>query len=105
MPAGMPDMSSLEGMMGQGGMPDLSGLGGDMDMSQLFGKGFKGKIGQFAMKQAMKRQANKLKSKEKTKIKETEIFVSFDVKFIYLVYKIIKIMEDRVTCMMSSFKI
>lgn len=65
MPAGMPDMSSLEGMMGQGGMPDLSGLGGDMDMSQLFGKGFKGKIGQFAMKQAMKRQANKLKKAKK----------------------------------------
>ncbi|OBZ01215.1 signal recognition particle protein [Streptococcus dysgalactiae subsp. equisimilis] len=65
MPAGMPDMSSLEGMMGQGGMPDLSGLGGDMDMSQLFGGGFKGKIGQFAMKQAMKRQANKIKKAKK----------------------------------------
>ncbi|MGG6797734.1 UNVERIFIED_CONTAM: signal recognition particle protein [Streptococcus canis] len=67
MSGGMPDMSSLEGVMGQGGMPDLSSLGGDgdMDMSQLFGGGFKGKIGQFAMKQAMKRQANKIKKAKK----------------------------------------
>lgn len=59
------DMSAIEGMMGQGGMPDLSALGGDMDMSQLFGGGLKGKVGQFAMKQAMKRQANKLKKAKK----------------------------------------
>nr|WP_282917403.1 signal recognition particle protein [Streptococcus canis] len=67
MSGSMPDMSSLERVMGQGGMPDLSSLGGDgdMDMSQLFGGGFKGKIGQFAMKQAMKRQANKIKKAKK----------------------------------------
>ncbi|HEL0422275.1 TPA: signal recognition particle protein [Streptococcus equi subsp. zooepidemicus] len=65
MPGGMPDMSALEGMMGQGGLPDMSALGGDMDMSQLFGGGLKGKIGQFAMKQAMKRQANKIKKAKK----------------------------------------
>lgn len=59
------DMSALEGMMGQGGMPDLSALGGDMDMSQLFGGGLKGKAGSFLMKQAMKRQANKLKKAKK----------------------------------------
>ncbi|WP_159796338.1 signal recognition particle protein [Streptococcus halichoeri] len=59
------DMSALEGMMGQGGMPDLSALGGDMDMGQMFGGGMKGKFGQFAMKQAMKRQANKLKKAKK----------------------------------------
>ncbi|WP_231233737.1 hypothetical protein [Streptococcus equi] len=43
----------------------MSALGGDMDMSQLFGGGLKGKIGQFAMKQAMKRQANKIKKAKK----------------------------------------
>lgn len=59
------DMSALEGMMGQGGMPDFSALGGDMDMSQLFGGGLKGKAGSFLMKQAMKRQANKLKKAKK----------------------------------------
>ncbi|MGT2887351.1 signal recognition particle protein [Streptococcus didelphis] len=62
---GMPDMSSLEGMMAQGGLPEMSALGGDMDMSQMFGGGLKGKVGQFAMKQAMKRQANKIKKAKK----------------------------------------
>lgn len=55
------DLSALEGMMGQGGMPDF----GDMDLSQLMGGGLKGKIGSFAMKQAMKRQANKIKKAKK----------------------------------------
>ena len=56
-------------MMGQGGMPDMSALGGAgmPDMSQMFGGGLKGKIGEFAMKQSMKRMANKIeKSEEKT---------------------------------------
>ncbi|KYP16938.1 signal recognition particle protein [Streptococcus parauberis] len=61
----MPDMSALEGMMGQGGMPDMSAFGGDMDMSQMFGGGLKGKVGEFAMKQSMKRQVNKLKKAKK----------------------------------------
>ncbi|MGT2743069.1 signal recognition particle protein [Streptococcus plurextorum] len=61
MPAGMPDlggmdMSALEGMMGGSGMPD---------MSEMFGGGLKGKLGSFAMKQAMKRQANKIKKAKK----------------------------------------
>ncbi len=50
MPGGMPDMSALEGMMGQGGMADLSALGGGAgmpDMSQMFGGGLKGKAGEF----------------------------------------------------------
>ena len=51
---GMPDMSSLMG--GAAGMPD---------MSQMMGGGIKGKIGEFAMKQAMKRQANKIKKAKK----------------------------------------
>ena len=55
MPGGM-DMSALEGMMGQGGMPD---------MSQMLGGGLKGKIGEFAMKQSMKRMANKMKKAKK----------------------------------------
>ena len=60
-------MSALEGMMGQGGMPDLSALGGAgmPDMSQMFGGGLKGKIGEFAMKQSMKRMANKMKKAKK----------------------------------------
>ena len=64
---GMPDMSALEGMMGQGGMPDMSALGGAgmPDMSQMFGGGLKGKIGEFAMKQSMKRMANKMKKAKK----------------------------------------
>ena len=64
MPNGM-DMSSLEGMMGGNGMPDLSAFGGDMDLSQMMGGGFKGKIGEFAMKQSMKRMANKMKKAKK----------------------------------------
>ena len=37
-------------------------------MSQMMGGGIKGKIGEFAMKQAMKRQANKIrKAKKKRK--------------------------------------
>lgn len=63
-PNGM-DMSALEGMMGSNAMPDLSALGGDMDFSQLMGGGLKGKLGSFAMKTAMKRQANKLKKAKK----------------------------------------
>ena len=55
------DMSALEGMMGGTGMPDL----GNMDLSQMLGGGLKGKIGSFAMKHAMKRQANKLKKANK----------------------------------------
>ncbi|MDQ8766046.1 signal recognition particle, partial [Streptococcus ruminantium] len=43
-------------LMGNSDMPD---------MSQMFGGGLKGKIGQFAMKQAMKRQANKIKKAKK----------------------------------------
>lgn len=57
------NMPSFDGL--SGGMPDLSALGGDMDLSQLMGGGLKGKIGSFAMKQAMKRQANKLKKAKK----------------------------------------
>ncbi|TCD46776.1 signal recognition particle protein [Streptococcus sp. X16XC17] len=53
---GVPDLSALEGMMGGAGMPD---------MSQMFGGGLKGKIGEFAMKSAMKRQANKIKKAKK----------------------------------------
>ncbi len=50
------DMSGLEGMMGGSGMPD---------MSAMMGGGLKGKIGEFAMKQSMKRMANKLKKAKK----------------------------------------
>ena len=35
------------------------------DMSQMFGGGLKGKIGEFAMKQSMKRMANKMKKAKK----------------------------------------
>ena len=55
------DMSALEGMMGVAGMPDL----GNMDLSQMLGGGLKGKVGSFAMKHAMKRQANKMKKAKK----------------------------------------
>ena len=55
------DMSALEGMMGGAGMPDL----GNMDLSQMLGGGLKGKVGSFAMKHAMKRQANKMKKAKK----------------------------------------
>ncbi|MFR7030796.1 signal recognition particle, partial [Streptococcus pneumoniae] len=45
----------------------LSALGGAgmPDMSQMFGGGLKGKIGEFAMKQSMKRMANKMKKAKK----------------------------------------
>ena len=64
------DTSALEGMMGQGnGMPDLSALGGGAgmpaDMSQMLGGGLKGKVGEFAMKQSMKRMAKKMKKAKK----------------------------------------
>lgn len=59
--AGGMDMSALEGMMGQAGMPDM----GNMDMSQMFGGGLKGKVGAFAAKQSMKRMANKMKKAKK----------------------------------------
>ena len=55
------DMSALEGMMGGTGMPDL----GNMDLSQMLGGGLKGKVGSFAMKHMMKRQANKMKKAKK----------------------------------------
>ncbi len=64
------DMSALEDMMGGAGMPDMSQLMGGAgmpDMSQMFGGGLKGKIGEFAMKQAMKRQANKIKKAKRRK--------------------------------------
>lgn len=63
------DMSALEGMMGPNGMPDLSTLGADMDMSQLFGGGLKGKLGQFATKQAMNRMNKQLKKAKKKRKK------------------------------------
>lgn len=50
------DMSALSDMMGGAGMPD---------MSDMFGGGLKGKLGQFAMKSAMKRQVNKMKKAKK----------------------------------------
>lgn len=68
LPAGM-DTSALEGMMGGGQLPDLASLGGDMDFSQLLGGGLKGKLGQFAMKQSMKRMANKMKKAKKKRHK------------------------------------
>ena len=54
------DMSALQNM-------DMSALGGagNPDMSQMFGGGLKGKIGEFATKQAMKRMANKMKKAKK----------------------------------------
>ena len=67
LPKNMPnnmDMAALDGMMGQG-MPDMSALGGNMDMSQMFGGGLKGKVGEFATKQAMKRMAKKMKKAKK----------------------------------------
>lgn len=67
LPKNMPnnmDMSALDGMMGQG-MPDMSALGSNMDMSQMFGGGLKGKVGEFATKQAMKRMAKKMKKAKK----------------------------------------
>ncbi|EHJ52521.1 signal recognition particle protein [Streptococcus macacae] len=65
MPKNM-DKSALDGMMGQGGMPDMSALGnGNMDMSQMFGGGLKGKVGEFAMKQSMKKMAKRMKKAKK----------------------------------------
>ena len=54
------DMSALQNM-------DMSALGGagNPDMSQMFGGGLKGKISEFATKQAMKRMANKMKKAKK----------------------------------------
>lgn len=69
MPKNM-DSSALEGMMGQGGMPDMSELSGanaNMDMSQMFGGGLKGKVGEFAMKQSMKKMAKRMKKAKKRK--------------------------------------
>ena len=55
-------------MMGQGGMPDLSALGGagmpDYEPDDLVVDS-KVKIGEFAMKQSMKRMANKMKKAKK----------------------------------------
>ena len=67
MPGGMPDMSALEGMMGQGGMPDLSALGGAgmPDMSQMFGGGLKGKAGEFLMRRSMNKMAKQMKKNKK----------------------------------------
>ena len=60
------DSSALEGMMGQGGMPDMSELSGaNMDVSQMFGGGLKGKVGEFAMKQSMKKMAKRMKKAKK----------------------------------------
>ena len=65
MPKNM-DSSALEGMMGQGGMPDMSELSGaNMDMGQMFGGGLKGKVGEFAMKQSMKKMAKRMKKAKK----------------------------------------
>lgn len=69
MPNGM-DMSALEGMMGGNGMPDLSALGGgDMDLREMMGGGLRGRIGEFAMKQSMKRMANRMKKAKKKRKK------------------------------------
>lgn len=62
------DSSALEGMVGQGGMPDMSELSGaNMDVSQMFGGGLKGKVGEFAMKQSMKKMAKRMKKAKKRK--------------------------------------
>ena len=57
LPKNMPNMNGM----------DMSALGGagNPDMSQMFGGGLKGKIGEFATKQAMKRMANKMKKAKK----------------------------------------
>ena len=69
MPHGM-DMSALESMMGGNGMPDLSALGGgDMDLREMMGGGLRGRIGEFAMKQSMKRMANRMKKAKKKRKK------------------------------------
>jgi signal recognition particle subunit SRP54 len=67
MPKNM-DSSALEGMMGQGGMPDMSELSGtNMYVSQMFGGGLKGKVGEFAMKQSMKKIDKRMKKAKKRK--------------------------------------
>ena len=43
------------------------------DMSQMFGGGLKGKIGEFAMKQSMKRMANKMKKAKKNANKKDSL--------------------------------
>ena len=58
MPAGMPDMSAFQGLMGEAGV-------GGSDMSAMFGGGLKGKATEFAMKQAMKRAQKKMKKGKK----------------------------------------
>ncbi len=56
MPGSMPDMSALEGMMGQEGHADLSAprRGRNANMSQLFGGGLRGKAGEFLMRRGNK---------------------------------------------------
>lgn len=61
MPAGMPDMSALQDMMGNS---DATGTGSP-NMSAMFGGGIKGKATEFAMKQAMKRAQKKMKKGRK----------------------------------------
>ena len=63
----MPDISALEGMMGQGGLPEMSALGGAgmPDMSQMFGGGLKGKAGEFMMKRAMNKMAKQMRKNKK----------------------------------------
>lgn len=71
-PKNMPndmDMSAFENMMGNNGLPDLSAFGKDMNIGQMMGGGLKGKIGEFAMKQSMKRMANKMKKAKKKRHK------------------------------------
>ncbi|MFV0555498.1 MAG: signal recognition particle protein [Lactovum sp.] len=60
-PAGMPDMSQL------GDLSSMMGNSGQVDMSQMFGEGLKGKATEFAMKQAMKRVQKKMKKGKKKK--------------------------------------
>lgn len=62
MPAGMPDMSSLQDMMGGMNLPQGAGM---PDMGQMFGGGLKGKATEFAMKQAMKRAQKKMRKGKK----------------------------------------
>ena len=55
-----------EGMMGQGGMPTYpSRRSRNARYEPMFGGRTKGKIGEFAMKQSMKRMANKMKKAKK----------------------------------------
>ena len=69
------DMSALEGMMGQGGMPDLSALGGEQDARyepNVWWRTQRVKSMEFAMKQSMKRMANKMKKKRRRNTSEDE---------------------------------